>query len=99
MTLLRCEKMLEIIIESGEIQNEPLSEEIKKILSETMKKIRYIDNRILPREFGSDHHLHEQQDDRSDSDLGILGESFNDHNAYSGYIANGNDQYKNYQNG
>lgn len=54
MNFLRCEKMIETIVVAGELQNEPLTEEVRAILWETMKKIRYIDDRILPSEFMSD---------------------------------------------
>ena len=53
MTFLKCEKMLETIVHSGELQNEPISEEVKVILLNTMKKIRFIDNRLKQSDLAS----------------------------------------------
>lgn len=51
MSFLKCEKMLETIINNGKLQNESLCEEVLTIMKDTIRKIQYIDERVLPREF------------------------------------------------
>eukprot|EP00347_Sterkiella_histriomuscorum_P020425 403337855 len=77
MTFQRCEKMLETIIYNGTLQNEVLCEEVLTILKDTIRKIQYIDEKVLPREFqGTPQGDVEEDILFSDFDeLGLLGSS------------------------
>ncbi|CDW75960.1 UNKNOWN [Stylonychia lemnae] len=74
-SLLKCEKMIDNFIQKGKIQNEYLSQEIITILKDCIRKIQYIEERVLPKEFQGHSYDRDEEGFSDYDDLGLLGSS------------------------